>query len=33
MQESEEDDSEDAYDAYCDRCYEEQIEEILFGDD
>lgn len=28
-----EDLNQDAYDAYCDRCYEEQKEAMLFGED
>ncbi len=33
MDKDEEDFDQDAYDAYCDRCYEEARERRLFGDD
>ena len=32
MQEEDEDRDQDAYEAYCDRCYEEYRDRKLFGD-
>ncbi len=32
MQEEDEDNDQDAYEAYCDRCYEEYRDRKLFGD-